>query len=72
MKPMLICFCVAILLSLVECVYKNNKPAIPRDYNYEHYCDSIWVADKDFYLDVICETQQYQDYIEQHGEWWHE
>lgn len=42
-----------------------------RDYAYEAYCDSLWENDKDFYLDVLCETDEYQTYIEQHGEWWH-
>ena len=46
---------------------KNNDT---RDYNYEHYCDSIYEVNPDYYLDVLVETDEYQDYIEKHGEWW--
>lgn len=46
---------------------KNNST---RDYNYEHYCDSIYEVNPDYYLDVLVETDEYQDYIEKHGEWW--
>lgn len=41
-----------------------------RDYAYEAYCDSIWNADKDYYLDVLTETDEYQLYLEAHGSWW--
>ena len=34
-----------------------------RDYAYEAYCDSIWEADPDYYLDVLCETDEYCTYI---------
>lgn len=46
---------------------KNNNT---RDYDYEHYCDSIYEVNPDYYLDVLVETDEYQDYIEKHGEWW--
>ena len=48
-------------------VIKNNDT---RDYDYEHYCDSIYEVNPDYYLDVLVETDEYQDYIEKHGEWW--
>nr|DAH00232.1 MAG TPA: hypothetical protein [Crassvirales sp.] len=48
-------------------VVKNNNT---RDYNYEHYCDSIYEVNPDYYLDVLVETDKYQSYIEEHGEWW--
>lgn len=41
-----------------------------RDYAYEAYCDSIWDSDVDYYLDVLCTTDEYQEYIEEHGRWW--
>lgn len=41
-----------------------------RDYVYEAYCDSIWENDPDYYLDCLEETDEYQQYIEQHGYWW--
>lgn len=41
-----------------------------RDYAYEAYCDSIWEADPDYYLDVLCETDEYCIYIETNGQWW--
>ena len=41
-----------------------------RDYAYEEYCDSIWKADPDYYLDVLCETEEYIEYVNIHGQWW--
>ena len=41
-----------------------------RDYVYEAYCDSIWEANPDYYLDVLVESDKYQSYVEEHGEWW--
>lgn len=41
-----------------------------RDYEFEHYCDSIWANDPDFYMDVLEETDYYQEYIELNGKWW--
>lgn len=41
-----------------------------RDYNYEHYCDSIYESDYEYYLDVLVESDEYQDYIEKNGKWW--
>ena len=41
-----------------------------RDYAYETYCDSIWEADPDYYLDVLVESDEYCTYIAEHGLWW--
>lgn len=41
-----------------------------RNYSYEQYCDSVWANDPDYYLDVVCTTDEYQQYIETNGEWW--
>jgi DNA transposition AAA+ family ATPase len=41
-----------------------------RDYAYEAYCDSIWEANPDYYMDVLMETDEYCEYIEQNGRWW--
>lgn len=41
-----------------------------RDYAYEAYCDSIWEADPNYYLDVLVESDEYCAYIEEHGQWW--
>ena len=41
-----------------------------RDYVYEAYCDSIYAADPNYYLDVLCETDEYCTYIEINGPWW--
>lgn len=41
-----------------------------RDYAYEAYCDSVYEADPDYYLDVLCETDEYCQYIETNGQWW--
>lgn len=48
-------------------IIKNNDT---RDYKYEHYCDSIYEVDPDYYLDVLVETDKFQNYINEHGEWW--
>ena len=71
-------FFVGVLVSILFAYYngyfdsksytiKNNDT---RDYDYEHYCDSIYEVNPDYYLDVLVETDEYQDYIEKHGEWW--
>lgn len=46
---------------------RNNNT---RDYDYEHYCDSLYIVNPDYYFDVLVETDEFQDYIEEHGEWW--
>lgn len=46
---------------------KNNST---RDYNYEHYCDSIYENNPDYYFDVLVETDEFQNYIDKHKEWW--
>ena len=38
--------------------------------DYEHYCDSIYEVNPDYYLDVLIETDKFQSYINEHGEWW--
>lgn len=59
-----------LVFSIMQVSLPNSQASEPRNYEYEAYCDSIWENDKDFYLDVIVESQQYQDYLEAHGEWW--
>lgn len=48
-------------------IVKNNNT---RDYAYEHYCDSIYETNPDYYLDVLVETDEFQSYLDEHGEWW--
>ena len=48
-------------------IIKNNST---RDYKFEHYCDSIYEVNPDYYLDVLVETDEFQNYIDEHGEWW--
>nr|DAG97123.1 MAG TPA: protein of unknown function (DUF4500) [Crassvirales sp.] len=48
-------------------IVKNNNT---RDYVYEHYCDSIYEVNPDYYLDVLVETDEFQSYLDEHGEWW--
>lgn len=65
-----------ILLSIVAVVAIvamgscSTKVSTTRDLAYEAYCDSIYEADPDYYLDVLCETDEYCIYIEQNGQWW--
>ena len=35
-----------------------TKVADNRDYAYEAYCDSLWKANPDYYLDVLVETDE--------------
>lgn len=49
---------------------KPTKVADNRDYAYEAYCDSIYEANPSYYIDVLCESDEYCTYIEEHGEWW--
>lgn len=48
-------------------IVKNNNT---RNYAYEHYCDSIYETNPDYYLDVLVETDEFQSYLDEHGEWW--
>lgn len=48
-------------------IVRNNDT---RDYKYEHYCDFIYEVNPDYYLDVLVETDEFQNYLEEHGEWW--
>ena len=43
----------------------NRSLDITRDINYEHYCDSIWITNPDYYLDVLIKTDKFQNYIEE-------
>ena len=68
MKYLLILALAILGIAFAGC--QPTKVADSRDYNYEHYCDSIWEADPDYYLDVLCETEEYIEYIENNGQWW--
>ena len=63
-------------LSFIRCSnYIDSKNYITkndstRDYKFEHYCDSIYEVNPDYYLDVLIETDKFQDYIDKHGKWW--
>lgn len=48
---------------------RPTKVANNRDYAYEAYCDSIYEANPSYYIDVLCESDEYCTYIEEHGEW---
>lgn len=63
------------LVSIVNNIKSDSKTYTisnmsTRDYNYEHYCDSMYYVNQDYYFDVIVESNKFNDYIEQHGEWW--
>lgn len=63
-------------LSFINCSnYIDSKNYITkndstRDYKFEHYCDSIYEVNPDYYLDVLIETDEFQNYINEHGKWW--
>lgn len=60
----------SLLVFGINTMNSNNTETIQRDYEYEHYCDSIWENDPGYYLDVLMETDEYQNYIDIHGQWW--
>lgn len=64
-----------IFMGSLQVIFANNKTYTvrnnnTRDYNFEHYCDSIYEVDKDYYYDVLMESDTFQLYIDEHGEWW--
>lgn len=61
-------FWLIIVLGAIIGMCQPTKVA-ERDLEFEAYCDSIYVADPDYYFDVLVETDEYQQYIEIHGEW---
>lgn len=61
---------IAVAVAAVAMWCKPTTVADNRDYDYENYCDSIWDADPDYYMDVLEETDEYCAYIEEHGQWW--
>ena len=57
--------------AMANCINNYNRSNdTTRDINYEHYCDSIYEVNPDYYLDVLVETDEFQSYIEKHGQWW--
>lgn len=53
-----------------SCQKSTKHQVVPVKLAYEQYCDSIWEADPDYYMDVLVETDEYQDYIAERGKWW--
>lgn len=59
-------YCLFIMpFHIYQCSHKEK-----RDIKYEQYCDSLWENDPIYYVDVLVETDEYQQYIEKFGEWW--
>lgn len=69
MKTLFYSVCLFVTLGTISCI-KVRKEAPQRNYEYEAYCDSLWENDPDYYMDVLSETDEYQEYINTHGEWW--
>lgn len=63
---------IAIVAAIIVMGCNPTKVDTTRDYSYEAYCDSIWEADPDYYMDVLCESDEYCSYILEHGTWWAE
>lgn len=66
----------ACVYTAITCIHNiNNKTTVvknndTRDYAYEHYCDSIYESNPNYYLDVLVETDKFQSYINEHRKWW--
>lgn len=73
---LIILLLLALASSLVAVIASNNNKTLSvknnntRDYNYEHYCDSVYEVNPDYYFDVLVESDKFQSYINKHGEWW--
>lgn len=57
---------------LVSLIFIPKSAKAERNYQYEAYCDSIYFNDRDYYYDVLVSTNEYQNYMETHGQWWEE
>jgi hypothetical protein len=66
MKTILLIIVAIISIASVGCC---STKVSNKNISYEHYCDSIWEADPDYYLDVLVETDEYQEYLSENGEW---
>lgn len=65
----------SLITSCITCSIKTSKISNTnntRDYVYEHYCDSIYDVNPNYYLDVLMEQDEYIEYVNKHGEWWNE
>lgn len=72
---LIILLLLALASSLVVITSNNNKTFSvknnnTRDYNYEHYCDSLYEVNPNYYFDVLVESDKFQSYIDKHEEWW--
>lgn len=68
-RVLVIVLILAVIVLIGLCFVKNHthsKKDLTRNYEYENYCDSIWYVDRDYYLDVLIESYDYQKYIEDH------
>lgn len=63
---------IALVVAAIAIGSCSNHKSNTRDFQYEAYCDSIWEANPTYYLDVLEESDEYQQYIEANGEWWEE
>ena len=66
----IICLSITFLINSFDNKFYTIKNNSTRDYKFEHYCDSIYEVNPDYYLDVLVETDEFQSYIEKHGQWW--
>lgn len=75
-KSLIVLSLLALASSLIVVIVSNNNKTFTvknnntRDYNYEHYCDSIYEVNPNYYFDVLVESDKFQNYIYEHGEWW--
>lgn len=63
-----------VVFGVASCMEKEahsaNQEEVDKNDAYELYLDSMWKADPEYFLDVIVETDEYQNYIANHEEWW--
>ncbi len=71
-----IVFLMVIVAIMIVMKYQHCSSGIKnhesRDFAYEKYCDSIFVVNPNYYYDELVETDEYEQYIKEHGIWWKE
>lgn len=69
-QNLLLIFLITLFTASCATLCCNDKTNSTRNIAYEQYCDSLYYNDPDYYLDVLVETDEFQQYIKNHGAWW--
>lgn len=67
MRTLLYLAIVIVAMAVAGC---HSTKVSTRDFDYEAYCDSIYENNPGYYLDVLCESDEYVEYLKINGKWW--